>query len=181
MSNDPSSPAGALPAHARAHEGMSNFRSDTRAREGSLLTPTQMEICQRLMAGESVRRICRDEHMPAQSTVFEWLASDMQFRSAYQIAKQLLAETLADDILEISDDASGDFIEREEGPAFNAEHVQRSKLRVDSRKWLAAKLAPKRYGDSTALRMDSMGDQGRQLSAEDIAVRLAAIFSAIDK
>lgn len=168
MADDPTLPTGALPAR-------------THAREGNLLSPVQMEICQRIMAGESVRRICRAEHMPTQSTVFEWLASDLQFRAAYQIAKQLLAETLADDILEIADDSSGDFIEGQEGPAFNAEHVQRSKLRVDSRKWLASKLAPKRYGDSTALRVDGLGDQGRQMSAEDIAVRLAAIFNAIDK
>lgn len=168
MSDDSTLPTGAVPT--RAH-----------AREGSLLSPVQMEICQRVMAGESMRRICRDEHMPAQSTVFEWLASDLQFRTAYQIAKQLLAETLADDMLEISDDSSGDFIEGEDGPAFNAEHVQRSKLRVDTRKWLASKLAPKRYGDSTALRVDGLGDQGRPMSAEDIAVRLAAIFHSIDK
>lgn len=165
MSDNPSTPTGAV----------------TRVREGSLLSPVQMEICQRVMAGESVRRICRDEHMPAQSTVFEWLASDIQFRTAYQIAKQLLAETLADDMLEISDDTSGDFIEGQDGPAFNAEHVQRSKLRVDTRKWLASKLAPKRYGDSTALRVDGLSDQGRQMSAEDISVRLAAIFHSIDK
>lgn len=168
MSDNPSTPTGAVPALAQA-------------REGSMLSPIQMEICQRVMAGESVRRICRDEHMPTQSTVFEWLASDIQFRTAYQIAKQLLAETLADDMLEISDDTSGDFVEGEDGPAFNAEHVQRSKLRVDTRKWLASKLAPKRYGDSTALRVDGLGDQGRPMSAEDIAVRLAAIFSSIDK
>lgn len=168
MSDDPSTPTGALPAHVGA-------------REGSMLSPIQMEICQRIMAGESVRRICRDEHMPAQSTVFEWLASDLQFQRSYLLAKQLLAETLQEDMLEISDDTSGDYVQGEDGPAFNAEHVQRSKLRVDTRKWLASKLAPKRYGDSTALRVDSLGDQSRQMSAEDIAVRLAAIFHSIDK
>jgi hypothetical protein len=112
------------------------------AREAQPLTDQQMEICQRIMAGESMRRICTDEHMPVRSTVFEWLARNADFRAAYAIAKQFLAETLADEILEIADDMAGDFVDGEDGPEFQHEHVQRARLRVDSRKWLAAKLAP---------------------------------------
>lgn len=159
-------------------------RVPARVREEDDLTDVQMEICQRLMLGESVRRICKDEHMPAQSTVFQWLVSNDRFRSAYELAKRLLAETLSEDILDISDDSSGDFSEGPNGKAFNPEHVQRSKLRVDSRKWLAAKLAPKRYGDSTAVRlggMDELGGDRVQMTTEERAVRIAAIMHAVQK
>lgn len=159
-------------------------RVPARVREDDDLTEVQMEICQRLMLGESVRRICRDDHMPVQSTVFQWLVSNDRFRAAYELAKRLLAETLSEEILDISDDGSSDFTEGESGKTFNPEHVQRSKLRVDSRKWLAAKLAPKRYGDSTAVRVGGMGDlDGRSdnMTTEERAVRLAAIMRAVEK
>lgn len=63
------------------------------------------------------------------------------------------ADALADEILEIADDNLNDSkiligkngIETE---VENTEWVNRSKLRVDSRKWLLAKLHPKKYGDS---------------------------------
>ncbi|WP_333839288.1 terminase small subunit protein [Novosphingobium sp.] len=138
-----------------------------------------MEICQRIMAGQSVRKICADEHMPAQSTVFEWLARNADFRAAYSLAKSFQAETLADEILEIADDAAGDFAVGEDGPQFQAEHVQRARLRVDSRKWLASKLAPKRYGDALSLRHGSADPGSRQLTQEEITSRLAAILSGV--
>lgn len=58
---------------------------------------------------------------------------------------------LADEILQIADDTREDYVTKEvrgkEVEAFNAENVSRSRLRVDARKWLAAKLAPTVYGD----------------------------------
>lgn len=106
----------------------------TPAREN--LTAIQVEICQRVMDGKSMRAICADDGMPSKATVFQWLATDAQFRAAYVLAKQLLAETLAEEIIEIADDVSADWVEGENGPVFDNEHVQRSRLRVDSRKWL---------------------------------------------
>lgn len=152
-----------------------------RASETDGLTVVQEEICRRVMNGESVRAICRDDAMPCKSTVMNWLATDPQFRAAYALAKQLLAETLAEEILEIADDASQDWKEGEDGPVFDHEHVQRAKLRVDSRKWLAGKLAPKRYGDSSTLRVGDLDANPRQLSQEEIVVRITAIMSAAMK
>lgn len=147
------------------------------ARESGL-TPVQEEICCRVMEGESVRSICRDEHMPSRSTVLNWLAADPIFRTAYSFAKQMLAETLAEEILEIADDASQDWKDGDEGRSYDHEHVQRSKLRVDSRKWLAAKLAPKRYGDASLLRIGDAGQERRDMSPQERAVRMAAIAAA---
>jgi len=141
------------------------------------LSPVQEEICRRVMEGESVRSICRDEHMPCRSTVLNWLAADPTFRVGYSLAKQLLAETLAERILKISDDATRDWVDTPDGKLFDHEHVQRSRLRVDSCKWLAGKLAPKRYGASL-LRIDSAADEKRAPSPEQIAVRLSALANA---
>lgn len=110
-------------------------------------------ICGRLAEGESLRAICETEGLPNKSTVFRWLASRTDFRDQYARARELQAETLVDEIIEISDDARNDYManlgEGEETLAYrlNGEHVQRSRLRVDSRKWFASKVAAKKYGD----------------------------------
>ena len=105
-------------------------------------------ICERLSQGESLRKICSGEDMPSKSTVMRWLAGNEEFRGQYARARDAQADYYAEEILEISDDGSHDTYETEDGrTVVNSEVVQRSRLRVDSRKWLASKLAPKKYGD----------------------------------
>lgn len=108
-------------------------------------------ICNRLADGESLRTICADDAMPHRATVFRWLAADEAFRDQYAAAREAQAETLFEEMLEIADDSSGDVKlvgkDGEEREVCDGEFVQRSKLRVDTRKWMASKLAPKKYGD----------------------------------
>jgi hypothetical protein len=104
-------------------------------------------ICLRLIEGESLRSICKDEGMPGASTVFQWLAARPEFAEQYARAREAQADHLAEEILSIADDGTNDTYQTDNGEAVNHEVVQRSKLRVDARKWLAAKMAPKKYGD----------------------------------
>lgn len=113
------------------------------------------KICERLSDAESLRSICLDDKMPSQTTVFRWLADDRYaaFREQYTRARDAQADAIFDEILDIADDASNDWMERKDaddqgvGWTLNGEHVQRSRLRIESRKWMAGKLAPKKYGD----------------------------------
>lgn len=117
-------------------------------------------ICNRLAIGESLREICLAEDMPDKATVFRWLASTIEFRDQYNIARLVQADYYSDDIIEISDDGTNDWMGRrsesekgagvQNGWVLNGEHVQRSRLRVDTRKWVAARLNPKKYGDRIA-------------------------------
>lgn len=115
------------------------------------------EICDRLCAGESLRTICRDDHIPACSTVFRWMAANDAFREQYARAREVQADAIFEDILDIADNAQNDWMVRrgedDAGWVANGEHIQRSRLRVDARKWMAGKLAPKKYGDKTALEL----------------------------
>lgn len=113
---------------------------------------TAGRICAEIASGRSLRSICQDEDMPAASTVFLWLSKFPSFSEQYTRAREAQAEAMAEDILDIADDGTNDYVKktRPDGStyeAFDAEHVQRSKLRVDSRKWLMAKMAPKKYGE----------------------------------
>jgi len=122
-------------------------------------------ICLRLSEGESLRGICREDEMPSVGTVCRWLATDTVFREQYARAREAQADTLADEILEISDNATNDWMERQtpEGQGIgwqvNGEHIKRSRLRVDSRKWFAGKVAPKKYGEKAQLDLGSDPDR----------------------
>lgn len=157
------------------------IRLDKYAREDDELSDIQLNICERIMLGESVIAICRDDDMPARSTVMGWIAKDPAFRAAYSAAKAMLAEAFAEEIIEISDDASGDWVDGETGKELDREHVQRSRLRVDSRKWLAAKLAPKRYGEASMIRVGDLDGDRRNLSPGEMFSRLAAMAAAAQK
>jgi hypothetical protein len=111
-------------------------------------------ICEGLADARSLRSICCDEKMPSQTTVFRWLADDRYkaFREQYARAREAQADAIFDEILDIADDGSNDWMDRkrEDGSTdetLNHEHVQRSKIRIDARKWMAGKLAPKKYGE----------------------------------
>ncbi len=115
------------------------------------------KICRRLAEGESLCTICRDEKMPAISTVMGWLFDGQHgdFSAQYARAREAQAELRADEITDIADGV-------EHGAS---EAVQAARLRVDARKWIAAKLLPKRYGDKVQHTGDGGGPIG--LRGED--------------
>jgi len=110
-------------------------------------------ICELIAESEiGIKKIiAENDWMPSVATLFMWIRIYDDFEKQYARAKEMQAETLAEQILEISDDSSGDNLITEGGVIENREFVNRSRLRVDSRKWLASKLLPKKYGDRTAI------------------------------
>lgn len=105
-------------------------------------------ICERIADGESLRRICRDEDMPGRTTVWQWLDAHPEFAAQYARAREMQAEGFFEEIIEIADDGRRDYQETDEGAFLvDHDHIQRAKLRVDARKWVAARMAPKRYGE----------------------------------
>ena len=96
------------------------------------------------------------EHMPSRITVYSWLLDDRYaaFLTKYTRARELQSETMIDELNDIADDASNDYMETVDndtgaiiGYKLNGEHINRSRLRIDTRKWIASKLKPKKYGD----------------------------------
>lgn len=119
-------------------------------------------ICERLARGESLRRICLDETMPDASTVHRWVLLDTEgFHKQYARAREIQAEIMFDEILDIADDGSNDFMTIVKGDNVyeieNKEVTNRSRLRVDSRKWYLSKVLPKKFGDK--LDLTTQGDK----------------------
>jgi hypothetical protein len=114
-------------------------------------------ICDRLIEGESLRSICRDESMPGKRTIFDWLVLHDAFRTKYARAREIQSELKFDELQEIADDGTNDWMEKRDrenaviGWQVNGEHVKRSELRVATLKWRLAKLQPKKYGEKVDL------------------------------
>ena len=124
----------------------------------SLYTPELAnEICERLV-NEPLAQICRDEHIPLKGTVLNWVDQDREgFADRYARARSAQIEAMAHEILTIADDSSADVVTRynEKGDPYEAvdqDHINRSRLRVDTRKWLLSRLRPRVYGDATMLK-----------------------------
>lgn len=95
-------------------------------------------ICGQIAEGRSLSAICREDDVPTMTTIFRWLADDRYsaFREMYTQAREIQAETHADEITAIADEVLPD-----------AAEVAKARLRIDARKWVAAKLKPRKYGD----------------------------------
>jgi len=118
-------------------------------------------VLAQIAAGKSVRSICEQDGMPSKDAIFEWLAKYPEFRTQYALAKELGAEAMAEDIFEIADDGRNDWMEKlafhggVPGWETNGENIQRSRLRVDARKWYLCHILPKKYGEKKAIEVDA--------------------------
>jgi hypothetical protein len=116
------------------------------------------KICAELALGKSMRTVCRPDEMPDMSTVFRWLRTNNEFCKQYARAKEESTDAMAEEVLDIADDSSNDWMLVHKGKeSFHMEDkeaVNRSKLRVDTRKWLMSKMKPKKYGDKLDLTSD---------------------------
>jgi hypothetical protein len=109
-------------------------------------------ICQEISSGRSLRSICAQDDMPAQSTVFLWLAKHAEFSEKYARAREAQADAMLEEILEIADDGKSDkYLDGEGNERTDQDVIARSRLRVDARKWAMSKMAPKKYGDKLDL------------------------------
>lgn len=116
------------------------------------------KICALLADGQSLLQICKASDMPNRATVFDWLMDPRyaEFKKMYEFARDVQADSLFDDLLTIADDGQNDYMESVDtngGVSYrlNGENINRSRLRIDTRKWAASKLKPKKYGDKVAV------------------------------
>jgi hypothetical protein len=110
------------------------------------------QILERIVGGETIRAICADdETLPSRSAVYMHLSVNSDFALRYGRAKFAATEALADEILEISDESNSDWKQTRDGAKPDREVTERAKLRVETRKWLMARLSPTKYGDRTII------------------------------
>ena len=112
------------------------------------------KICEQIAtSSKSMKRICEELDVSI-ATVLNWLTPNNEryreeFEKQYTRAKEMQCEYLAEEILEIADDSSQDLkgVDEYGNRIEDKEFVNRSKVKIDARKWIASKLKPKKYGD----------------------------------
>ncbi len=144
-------------------------------------------ICERLANGDALVRICELEGMPTTTTVRKWLVEGARadapkhlkdFLANYTRAREEQADAIFDECLAIADNATDDVLflteESSDGegarPAIKHSAIQRAKLQIDTRKWMAAKLRPKKYGE----RMQVAGDPDAPIKTENVTLTLTS-------
>ena len=124
------------------------------------------KVCAMLSEGMTLREVSRQKDMPPESTVRLWALNNAGsdedgyegFAAQYARAREIGYHAMADELMEIADDGANDWMERNgqesEGWQVNGECIQRSRLRVDTRKWMLSKTLPKIYGDKQEIKHD---------------------------
>lgn len=121
-------------------------------------------LCCKIAEGKSIRQAVIDMPEITKTSIFNWLMLGNKkdclpifkyLLDQYTLARRVQAEGFIDEIMEIADNGKNDWMETEDpnngGYRYNGEAVGRSRLRVDTRKWVACKVLPKVYGDKIDL------------------------------
>ena len=127
-------------------------------------------ICQRLAGGESLRSICRDETMPAISSVMLWVVDGKheEFSEHYARARQANGQAHGDRVADLVDMVISGEIE-----------PQAAKVAMDGLKWSAERMAPKQYSNKQQLELTGK-DGGAievEMSDRDKARRIAFLLA----
>lgn len=131
----------------------------------------QQEILEALMEGKGLVEYCKRENTPARSSIHKWLAEDDDFSDRYARAREVQADVIFDECLDIADqyDSLKDKL--------TVDHINRARLRIDTRKWTAGKLRPKKYGDKVDIEHSGKITEVREIIYEakpDWAIELDA-------
>lgn len=141
-------------------------------------------ICERLAKPESLRSICSDDDMPDRTTVFRWLREHDEFRNQYASACDDRADAIFDEMIELSDtsvigekteiDKDGNVVKITTG-----DMIERSRLGVETRKWVLGRMKPKKYGDRLQLANDP-DDPMPGMTDAQIEAKLAELLAKSD-
>ena len=129
------------------------------------------EMCERLGKGETMRQICRDEHMPHWTQVYEWLSRDEGLSLQVARAREAGYDALAEEALEIADTpklgakkvfSSGSEEGEDNMTVTEEDMLGHRKLQIETRLKLLACWNPRKYGTKVQLG----GDPGNPIQLE---------------
>ena len=159
------------------------IKSVAKPRKNAKRTPEQKaqqieQILALMHGGFSLTRACKTVNITP-AAFLQWAEKDQELDKQYARAREACIEKMAEEVLEISD---------EEVPVdaygkVDSGAIQKQRLRVDTRKWLLSKLAPKKYGEK--VQQEITGADGGPIKVSDATSmtddQLAAIAKGVTK
>jgi len=141
-------------------------------------------LCTRMALGETMAEITKETGMPSKEVIYQWRQIHPDFDSMYTRAREDQMHAWADQIISFADDGTEDVLRDGDGnpvlkangdPKLYREHIDRTRLRIDTRKWLMAKILPKVFGDRMAV------DATHTVEQKDDAEMIHALQEALHK
>lgn len=130
-------------------------------------------IIQDIEDGKALRTILKYSGMPSSSTFYIWIEEDDAKSKRYTHACEVRADNIFEDILSIADDSENDIKYDSDGrERTDSEVIQRSKLRVEARKWYLSKLNPKKYSDKIDINSNNINQNFNQDLTSEEAKRI---------
>ena len=115
-------------------------------------------IFSRMENGASLLSVCKSEGMPSPTTIYKWIEASPEKVNDYARAIDARTEKIFEDMLAISDQSKDDIIIDDFGnEKTNNEVIQRSRLMIDTRKWMLGKMKPGKYGDKIQAEISGIG------------------------
>lgn len=112
-------------------------------------------ICEHIASGKSLLSWCNTEGNASYPAVMRWIEANESFRNNYARAREVQADYLAAEIVQIADTpqigVKTKTNEKGEVETTEGDMIEHRRLQVDARKWYAAKVAPKKYGEKLAV------------------------------
>lgn len=131
------------------------------------------KICEQLALGKSLRTVCKSDDMPCLATIYKWLREKADFSEQYAKAKEDGTDAIAEEMFDIADDGTNDFMTIRKGDhSYNVENKEvtnRSRLRVDVRKWYLSKIKPKKYGEKMDVTSEGKAIKGNTIIFKDFS------------
>jgi hypothetical protein len=123
------------------------------AKDGGIAFTSKVaeSICDLIAEGHSLQTVSEMPGFPTRRSMRRWLTEHSDFEHAYEIARRQRTDNLVDEAIAIADAVDGG----------NAAEVQKARLQIDTRRWLASKLLPERFGDKLAV--EATGKDGAAL------------------
>ena len=135
-------------------------------------------IIEHIEEGNSLRSALDMHDMPSSQTFYIWLNEDADKSKRYARACEERATLIFEEILDIADESHSDKKVLEDGrEVVDGEVVQRSRLRIDARKWMLSKMNPKKYGDKLDMTTDG---ESLNVSPAERAKRIAELKSKLN-
>ncbi|QKS60883.1 hypothetical protein [Cupriavidus gilardii] len=138
-------------------------------------------VCERIAGGDSVRKICSDPDMPDRRLINRWIGTDPDLQSQYRAACVARTFHHLEEIIEIADDGLNDtYIDPETGEK-KTDHdvIARSRLRIDARKWVMARMNRVDFGDRVT--QEHVGKDGGPIEQKTTVVDEREVRDIVDR